>query len=154
MNNPHDDAAEDAAADEMLSELLLPFRSAKPSAQVKSANRAAIAKALANASRLTWWRRTVSVPLPLAVAAGVAIVAAAIGLLVPRSGNSLVRHEEPLRIQTWDQTYPASLLPHFTAADSGSDGWTVSRSYLGSLESLTAVFNPLDENDKEQRDDS
>lgn len=139
MNDP-EEILPDELLDEQLAELLAPFRDAAVPHEVRARNRAAVAQALARNAPAPWYRRTVAVPLPLAIAASVAIIAASIALLLPAA--------EPIATHNTDQLPQAQAVAtnvkvEFAEPDSTQPRWTVSRSYLSSIESLATTRVPL-----------
>lgn len=136
MNDP-----EESLPDEMLSDMLAPLRDVSVPEDVRAANRAAIARALARHTRAPWWRRTVAVPLPLAIAATVAIIAASIALVVPASVPQMVDSDPVSPIE--NQLVTSGAMPSLTPRDPERPTWSVSRSYIQSIESLATTQVPI-----------
>ena len=72
MNEPHE-----PLSDELLDDLLAPLRAVTLPDEARTANREAVLRALARRAQPPWWRRTVAVPVPVAIAATVAFVVTA-----------------------------------------------------------------------------
>src|SRR5690349_11904113 len=81
--------------DEQLEALLQPLRDVQPPAETQSANRNAVRQALAVGVRTAWWQRTVSVPVPLAIAASVLLLLAAISIIRPSAATQQVNDATP-----------------------------------------------------------
>jgi hypothetical protein len=138
--------------DEMLGELLAPLRDVSIPDNVQTANRYAIARALERNIRPVWWRRSVAVPMPVAIAATVAIVAASVALLVPAVAQKSVGHQVT-------QTSEARVVAiesdgGLQPAEASPGSWRITRSYIQSLSSLGTTRVVVDFDTKENRDDS
>jgi len=146
MNDPHENLP-----DEMLEDLLQPLRSVVPPAETQSANREAVRQALAMNIRPAWWRQTIAVPVPLAIAASIALLFAAATLVRPSAFRS--SSEQPLPLTATQQANPATqetnLIPH----ESNRPAWTVERSFIRTLTSSTAT-EFIASSPRENRDDS
>jgi len=140
MNNP-----DDFLSDEVLEEALAPLRSVAVPEETHEANLAAVHQALAHQIQPTWWRRSVAVPVPLAVAATVAFVFTTGALLKPLVSQGQNHQESPGRTQ-------AELANH-VASDVGEDylPWSKTHSFIHSLAN-SQVFNTSTV--KENRDGS
>jgi hypothetical protein len=128
-------------SDEAIDDLLGPLRTAKLPDEVRSANREAVRRALARRACPPWWRRSVAVPMPLALAASLALVVTAAASLWPVFGNSL------------DMDGP--LPQRESVVESGSEipGWRVTRSYILSIESLARMQDTFRPDVTEKRND-
>jgi hypothetical protein len=138
--------------DAELSELLEPLRGVSVPDAVRTANRNAIASTLARQRRPHWWQRSVAVPIPLAVAAGIALVATTIALLFQtsnwRMGGADVAPSNTQQVMSKD------LASRIAEDRPTTAGWTITRSYIGTLQSLAMPQAPADFVTKENRDDS
>jgi hypothetical protein len=139
--------SDESPSDELLEDLLTPFRAVSVPNDVHIANREAMHIALARRRQPPWWRRTVAVPIPAAVAAMATIALALAALLWPSRGPQWVGREriEPVQVRVIE-TGPSDELAR--------PAWSVTRTYLQSLEPLAKVKTPLDSHAKEQRDES
>jgi hypothetical protein len=126
-------------SDAELNELLEPLRSIGVPDAVRRANLNAVSSALAHRNEPHWWQRSVSVPLPLALAAGIALVATTIAIMF-QSANLRTAAGEPAPTVVIDQLPPGK--------------WTITRSYIGTLQSLAMPQAPADFDTTENRDDS
>ena len=59
----------DWPSDELLDELLAPFRAIKVPEEVRISKRHSVRVALPSCVRPVWWRRTVAIPVAIAIAA-------------------------------------------------------------------------------------
>jgi hypothetical protein len=131
--------ANDPLSDEAIEDLLGPLRAATPPDEVRSANRDAIRRALERPARTAWWQRTVAVPMPLAIAASLALVVTAAASLWPAvSDSNIPPRQQSSRVES--------------AAE--SPGWRITRSYILSIESLAQFQKPLRPETTEDRNDS
>ena len=146
MNDPHENLP-----DELLEDLLQPLRSVVPPTETQSANREAVRQALALHIRPAWWRRTIAVPVPLAIAASIALLLAAATLVRPSA--VLNNGEQPSPLTAAQQANPATqetnLIPH----EKNRPAWTVQRSFIRTLTSSTAT-EFVASSPRENRDDS
>src|SRR5262245_44838464 len=78
MNDPNENFP-----DELLEDMLQPLRNAQPSAETRAANRSAVQLALAKQLRPAWWRRSIAVPVPVAIAASILLLLATVALARP-----------------------------------------------------------------------
>jgi hypothetical protein len=147
MNEPDEPLSDDA-----LHELLKPFRDATAPATAQIANRLAVQQALSKHARRAWWRRSVTVPLPLAIAATIALVVTIAALLQPLSAR-----------QTAVNGRPASLSEPTTVATSKSNSdldsphrapWRITQSYVHSLPAPVGSGRIVEADVKENRNDS
>jgi len=136
MNDDHE-----SLSDEAIDKLLAPLREGDCPEEVRRANRRAIEVACARRVSAPWWRRTVAVPIPLAVAASLAFfISAAAALWLAPS----------------EATDSAAPLPqHHSIAESSAElpGWSIKQSYILSIETL-ARMQSLRPNVTEDRNDS
>ncbi|TWT88606.1 hypothetical protein Mal64_20910 [Pseudobythopirellula maris] len=128
MNEP-----EEKRIDQSIEEALAPFCDASPPESVRSANRAAVRRALSPEPAAPWWRQSIAVPLPAAVAAATLLVAATASALWPRGVETLADPD----------TAPATLArqPLGGGDPSGQWDWTVSHHYIDSIETLALERN-------------
>jgi hypothetical protein len=147
MNDP-----DEFLPDELLDDLLAPLRAVSVPDEARAANREAVRHALALRARPPWWRRTVAVPVPVAIAATVTLALAVAALLWPSWGPTRVDREatRPMQHQFIQTDAPAI----GDRDDLAGPAWSVTRSYIQSLESLANARVPLDSHVKEKRDDS
>ena len=147
MNDPHE-----PLSDELLDDLLAPLRAVTLPDEASTANREAVHRALARRAQPPWWRRTVAVPVPVAIAATVALVVTAAALFWPSLAPQRIAREEPRSTQA--QFVGISAAPDVGTDFAAGPAWSVTRSYILSLESLAKerVFLPPDTTEK--RDDS
>jgi hypothetical protein len=136
MNEP-----EDSLPDEVIDELLAPLRDVSCPEEVHRANRRAIESALAQRLGTPWWRRSVAVPLPLAIAASVLLMLTTGALLWPMANG-------PNVIDT--RLTPRTV----TAANRERPAWSLSRSYILSIDSISEMENSFRPDSKEERNDS
>jgi hypothetical protein len=137
MNEPHE-----SLSDDMLDNALKPFRDVPIPDQTRVTNRAAVERALASRVQRPWWRKTVAVPLPVAIAATVALaVTGAVAFSQFRA--------QPRVEQVVSQPIMQQFIEQEPAADFGEKttsrlGWSVTQSYIQSLISLGGrdVFEP------------
>ena len=148
MNDPNENLP-----DKLLEDLLQPLRNTQPSAETRAANRSAVRQALAAQLRPTWWRRTIAVPIPVAIAASILLLLATIALARP----SLLHRdtERPLPQVTAQSTDLQHVTPETTTAraDAYKPTWTFQRSFIRTLTSSAANGFP-NSNAMENRDDS
>ena len=148
MNDPNENLPY-----ELLEDLLQPLRDARPPVEAQAANRSAVRQALAKQLRPAWWRRTIAVPIPVAIAASILLLLATIALARP----SLLQRdiEERLPQVTAQSLALQSATPETTTArdDAYKPTWTIQRSFIRTLTSSTANGFP-NSNVMENRDDS
>jgi hypothetical protein len=137
--------------DAELHELLEPLRSVSVPEAVRTANRNAIASALANQRHERCWQRSVAVPVPVALAAGIAVVATTVALVF-QAANGQIATTEKARPSAEQKIAPVAAIGRDEQPASGS--WTFSRSYIETLQSLAMPQAPADFDTKENRDDS
>jgi hypothetical protein len=97
--NPHDDSPLVPSDDPVLQDMLAPLKHLEPPLEARIANRQAVSAALASLPAVNpkrhwpWWRRSISVPVPIA-AALVLIMAAALfsNLRSPPAKHSIGAH--------------------------------------------------------------
>ena len=138
--------------DEMLAELLAPLRDVSIPDKVQTSNRLAITRALERHTRPVWWRRSVAVPIPVAIAATVAIVATSVALLVPAVAQKSVGF--PVPQANAGQVVAIEADGGFQPAKASPASWRITRSYIQSLSSLGTTRVVVDFDTKENRDDS
>lgn len=147
MNDPSE-----SLPDELLEDLLAPLRAVNISDEVRAANRDAVRRALTRRERPPWWRRTVAVPVPVAIAATVmlAVTAAALFWLVTAPQKADRRATGPMQdrfVETGSASKPGKDYV-------GGPTWSVTRSYIQSLQSPDKLQVPLHLHPKEPRDES
>jgi hypothetical protein len=138
MNEP-----EDPLTEEMVDELFAPLRSVDCPAEVQRSNRLAIELALARRLSIPWWHRSVAVPLPLAIAASLLLMATAGALLWPAVSGSAVTMDSP--------AFRGNVA---ATANEESPVWNLSRSYILSIDSLSRMENSFRADVKEEQNDS
>lgn len=143
MNDPHE-----SLSDEALDGLLAPLRAATPSDEVRAANRASVRRALARRMQPPWWRRTVAVPLPIAIAATVIFALTAAALFWPRGV------ERTTLDPTKTELAATSAVPALDSDEGASPTWSVTHSYIRSLDSLAKLRVSWTPDATEKRDDS
>lgn len=134
--------ANDPLNNEAIEDLLRPLGTTTPSDAVRSANRAAVERALERRTSPPWWRRTVVVPMPVAIAASLALVLTAAASLWPAFGRTVVTHQ------------PVQELESTVETDTATPRWSITQSYLLSLESLAQFQNSIRHGMTEDRNDS
>lgn len=97
MNDRRNENDDESAANDELERFLEPLKQAGPSAIGKARIREAVASALAEsatdrARRLPWWRRSISVPIPIAAAL---VLLALVAAFAGRSGSASSAKVEP-----------------------------------------------------------
>lgn len=110
--------------DDELNELLGPLRAQEPTGEMRAANRGV---ALGVVPVTPWWRRTVEVPLPVALATAAGLVIAV--TMAARSAAVKSDVSDTHKVVATE----ASSIPKKTRDN--STGWSVSQSYVGFLES-------------------
>jgi hypothetical protein len=142
MNDPHENVP-----DELIEDLLQPFRNVLPPTETQSANREAVRQALAMQIRPAWWRKTVAVPVPLAIAASVALLFAATFSYVSafRSSGERRTAAQPAK--------PAAQEFDLDPKEPTAPVWTVERSFIRTLTSSSAI-QFVASSPRENRDDS
>jgi hypothetical protein len=144
MNNP-----DESLSDKTLGEALAPLRSVTVSEEIHESNLAAVHQALACQIQPQWWRRSVTVPLPLAIAATLVFVLTAGALFKPLIVPGRAHEEAPSQSQ-------AELANNDSASKvrkkyEEAPVWSKTQSYIHSL-----VNSPVLDTStlKETRDDS
>jgi len=70
--NPHENSPPEPNDDPLLAEMLSPLKRLEPSLEARVANRQAVVAALSSLHAvnrpLPWWRRSISIPVPIAAA--------------------------------------------------------------------------------------
>jgi hypothetical protein len=122
---------QEPVSDEQIEEMLAPLRAVKLPDHAHAVNMAAVRRALSLRARSVWWQRTVAVPVPLAIAAIVALAFTTVVMLRPLR-NPLKPDADGARPT---QAGGIAISP---ATNSGGDlaadaSWSMSRSYIGSL---------------------
>jgi hypothetical protein len=137
MNDPAD-----LPPDEKFDEWLAPLRAVECPSDVRRANRQAIENALSRHTQPPWWRRSVAVPMPMAVAASLALVVTAVAALWPAFGKSLDTQRHALH--------------HSAQATSTEEvpRWRITQSYILSIESLAKTQEAFRPNVAEYRNDT
>jgi hypothetical protein len=136
MNDPAD-----LPPDEKFDVWLAPLRAVECPLEVQRTNRQAIDEALMRSPRSPWWRRSVAIPIPVAIAASLALVVAAAVSLRPALAQTAGSSE-----------------PRQTAARADytpeNPGWHFTRSYIFSIESFAQDRHSLRPAVTEDRDES
>ena len=144
---------DDALPEEVIEDALASFRAANVPAEVEQTNRAAIRRALLRRSWRPWWQRTVAVPVPLVIAAMVTILAMTVWLLHPAPGReSANRNLLPPKPDL-------VMAPEASEIDRDIDNsvpeaWSISRSYIRTIQSSPSGRVTSEFDKKENRNDS
>jgi hypothetical protein len=146
MNDPHDNLPDD-----VLEDLLQPLRSVELPVKARLANRDSVRQALAARLHPAWWRRTVAVPVPVAIAASIILVLAAITLIRPSAAGATV--EQPAPLAATQQTDHAAPEKNSGIVKSTKSAWSIQRSFIRTLTSSTSS-EFVASNALENRDDS
>ena len=147
MNDPHE-----SLPDELIDDMLAPLRAVILPDEVRSANREAVQRALARRAQPPWWRRTVAVPVPVAIAATVALIVTAAVTFWPSFGRQTVEREALRPPRTDVVEIDASASDDLDRAT--GPGWSVTRSYILSIESLAKVRESFPPDATEKRNDT
>ena len=129
---PLPDPDEDRPDDHFLYEQFAPLRETSPPAWVQLANRAAVDPVCTPTT--TWWRRSIAVPVPV-------LLAAAASLLVMASTTlwTSLENQDANQQQAAPETGGVAGQAENPRRDAvGSSSWSISRSYLESLETIAA----------------
>lgn len=137
MNDSHDPNSDDA-----IDKLLAPLRHVDCPEEVRRANRSAVEVVLSRPSSPPWWRRTVAVPFPLALAASLLLMVTATAAVWPLFGRST------------EMKAPPQQSVSVTEFNTESPGWSVTRSYILSIESLAQMQNSFRPNATEERNET
>jgi hypothetical protein len=124
----------DFLSDDVLNELLTPYRVVAVPDKAQRTNRAALQRALIGRTQLTWWRQTIAVPVPVAVAAILTVVISLTANLRPARIQSGTAHvaSHPTSDQL-NQREPVARSENKSVSGSS---WSVTRSYIESLGSV------------------
>jgi hypothetical protein len=142
----------ESLSDDVLNDVLAPYRIINVPDDTRSANRAAVERALIGRPQLTWWRQTVAVPVPIVAAAMLALAVSVAALLWPsRTQPSVAQIVSPPIQDRLNERGPV--------ASSGeekmsSSSWSVTRSFIKSLGSLGARTDTFESESKEKRNES
>lgn len=139
-------------SDEMLNDLLSPFRDLTVPEETRAANQAAVKLALAASVRPAWWRRSVAVPLPAAIAAAAVLAIAVPASLWPSRGPSAIH-------QAITPSNPPRLAERAGPSHGGEEkalrsDWSATRSYIQTLGALGGGGQTFEFQTKDDRDDS
>ena len=147
MNEPHE-----SLSDDVLNDLLTPLRGVAVPDETRSANRAAVQRALAGRVQLPWWRQTVAVPVPVAAAAMVALVVSVTAILWPSRAQPSVSQvaSQPMQ-ERFNERGPSASSGE---ENKSSSSWSVTRSYIQSLGSLGSGTDNFQVEIKEKRNES
>ena len=144
MNDEHE-----PHPDELLDDTVELVRAVTPPDAVRAANRATVRRALALRARPPWWRRTLVVPIPVAIAAMVLLALTTAASL--QSGVTTRRDKQtPRALQS---EIMADAAPDLGAANTPDPSWSVTRSYIHSLGSLARVRVTLPAEETEKQND-
>ena len=144
--------SDDHLHDESIDEAIAFLRSVTPPKELHNDNIAAVHRALAHRFRQRWWGKTVAVPVPAAIAATVVFALTATlsvkPFVVPSTGQKVVP-EGP----------QAETVVHHEDSGFGVDNgagptWSITQSYIHSLESLNSSKFNWNSEIEEIRDDS
>ena len=147
MNEP-----DESLSDDTLQELLKPFREATAPATAQIANRLAVQQALSKQARPVWWRRSIAVPIPLAIAATIALVVTIGALLQPSSAQQAAVNGRPSPLS--EPIIVATSNSHSDSDNSPRPAWHVTQTYIHSLTALVGPVRIVEANAKENRNDS
>jgi len=138
MNDPSE-----RLPDESLDELLAQFRAVDLPKEMRTANREAVRRALARRDRTLWWRRSVAVPVPLVIAASLVLVVTAAASLWPILDGSATRPD-------------TAVLGRNGVVEAGAEspGWSVTRSFILSIDSLSRMDDSFCPDLLEDRNDT
>lgn len=141
---------EEPMSDEQIDDLLAPLRAVKLPDGAHAVHAEVVRRALSRGVRAAWWRRTVAVPIPLVIAATLALVFATVALFRPWESK---RENRDLLAQTREMGIATSTDPSRGADDAPRAVWRVSRSYIQSIESLANARALLNVDLKEGEND-
>lgn len=144
--------SDDFLPDELIDEALASLRSVTLPEEIHEANMAAVHRALTRRSEPRWWRRSVAVPVPVAMAASVAFVLTAGALLRPFSMPDEFHQVTPGPRQADLVVDDAN--SNFDEDDQVDPTWSVTWSYIHSLDSIANSKVHWIPDTKEKRDDS
>jgi hypothetical protein len=147
MNEP-----DEPLSDDTLQELLKPFRDATVPAAAQIANRLAVQQALSKQARPAWWRRSIAVPIPLAIAATIALVVTIAALLQPSSARQTAVNGRPGPMS--EPIAAATSKSHSNSDNSPRPAWHITQTYIHSLPALIGPIRVVEANAKENRNDS
>jgi hypothetical protein len=116
------------------------------------ANREAVQQALEHRVQPHWWRRTVAVPLPFAVAAMLMMVFTVAALLWPGERTQTVDRERTRPTQS--AALEGDPAERVDRGHQVRPTWSITRSYIQSLESLANVRAYSDSLTQEKWDES
>jgi len=145
MNDP-----DESLPDEMLSDLLKPFREATIPAMAQRANRLSVERALVKQVRPPWWRRSIAVPIPAAIAATIALIVATAALLLPLPNQTDVAQGSLNLVADRKSENSSSAISVLNTPT--RPAWHVTQSYIQSLQSVAGAF--VESKAKENRNDS
>jgi hypothetical protein len=142
---------DDPLSDEHLERLLQPLRNMDVPPEAQAANRAAIAQLLAARIRTRWWKRTIAVPVPLAVAASIILLLATVTLV----RHSPIGHTVDQRssLTATQQPNGSRLDTNVASSEPIARAWSIQRSFIRALTS-SATSESVAHNALENRDDS
>jgi hypothetical protein len=147
MNNP-----DDSLSDEMLDKLLAASRLVAVPDETRAANRAAVERALARHVQLPWWRKTIAVPLPAAIAATVAL-AVTVTVLFWQS-HAQPRGQEVVSQPLEERSALRGSSGGFREEATSRSNWSVTRSYIQTLGAFGNAENHIDLKIREKQDES
>ena len=126
--------SDDPLPDESIDEAIAFLRSVAPPKELHKDSIAAVHRVLAHRIQQRWWRRTVAVPVPAAIVATIVFALTATlslkPLVVPRTGQQ----EVPAQAQA--KSVANNEESGFDVDNGASPTWSVTRTYIHSLESL------------------
>lgn len=126
--------SDDLLPDELLDKALASLRSVTPPAELHEANLAAVRHALMDGIEPVWWRRSVAVPIPVAIAASVAFVLTTTAWLRSGAIPEEIQQVSPRPIQADLAVDDAD--SNFDVDEEAGPTWSVTWSYIHSLESI------------------
>jgi len=144
--------SEDLLPEELIDEALASLRSATPPEDLHQANMAVVHQALACRAEPVWWRRSVSIPIPVALAASVVLVLTTTSLLKPWVILGEIQQAAP--VSTQSELLVDDFDSSMAEETESSPTWSVTRSYIHSLPSLVNSTNYKTSATEEKHDDS
>jgi hypothetical protein len=144
--------ADESLPDELLGELLKPLRETTAPAEAEIANRLAVQTALAKQVRPTWWQRSIAVPIPIAIAATIALIVTVAALLRPLPTQPIAT------IKSRGRTDISTAVERAKEAQAVNEpvrpAWRITQSYIRTFLSPAGAAGFVKPNAKENRNDS
>lgn len=145
LPTPDDDSRDNQSLDDQFA----PLRETLPPAWVQSANRSVLETA--DIPTTPWWRRSVVVPVPIALATAASLLATTSATLWPNPSNQDAGGRQAIT--------PNSIAATQSSREVGVDvakpsPWSVSRTYLESLETIAVPTVPSPIKPEREQDDA